>query len=249
LGENIGGDVLRSAGTVLLLGGALFIGHKIDGVGIAMAGGQVTVLGASIRGQRFGSLDRLASARGGGRATFDNVDMQLMLGGNPTLDGDALGTMPMRVFAPIFGCAWHSTATNAVIVEKSVADERSVLCQRVTGPHPLIGLAAPLQDTAAARKTGPGYIVIAYAASRPATLRLANDKAPRAAGFVIGTLPATRGVRTYVKVDVPIAYADFPEIELIMEAGVGDMLTLHHASVSDAGLMDPGPLANLARAR
>jgi hypothetical protein len=253
LGEGIGGDVLKNEGTVSIRGGVLFVGHRADRVGINALGGSVSVAEVSVRGQRFGSLDRLfgTSSQGelSGKVTFRDINMQLKVGGDPLLPGDALGGLPMRVFAPILGHSWQATASNAAMADASVQNERRVRCRQITGSDPVIGLAAPLKDTAEARRGDVAYLVIVYSATKPVELKFTNGPVSRAPWRLIGTLPATQGISTYVKADVPIEFVSYSAVELIMRAGVGDELTLHHATVSDASVLEPGPMANLAKAR
>ena len=128
IGENIEGDILRSAGNVLIRGGALFIGHGEEGLGISVSGGTVGVYDASVRGQKYGALNRLAGASGSGAVTFERVDMQVELGGDPALTGDVLGTVPMRVFAPIQGRGWTATSYDATAKDTSECNERTVNC-------------------------------------------------------------------------------------------------------------------------
>jgi len=254
LGEAIGGDVLRSGGTVSIRGGTFFVGHSVERFGIVPLGGTVTVTGSALRGQQFGTLDRLvavpaSAGQSAGKVTFRDVDTQIKLGGDPFFQGDVLGTMPIRVFAPTLGRNWQATANNTAIAEKSVGDARAVRCTAVTGPNPLVGVAAPLANTSEARHQGAAYLIILYAATRPVQLRFTSGTVSRSPWRFIGTLPATSGVGTYVKVDVPVEFTSFSTVELLMQAAPGDQLTLHHATISDAGMIDPGPLANLAKAR
>lgn len=248
IGENIGGDILRSAGKVLIRGGALFIGYGEKGLGISVSGGAVSVYDVSVRGQKYGALDRLAGASGSGAVTFERVDMQVELGGDPALTGDVLGTAPMRVFAPIQGRGWAATSYDAAAEDTSKGNERTVNCRRVTGPRPLIGLAAEITNGQLALH-GNGYIVIAYTASKPVSLKLTSGPMSKSPWMAIGTLPATADIKTFVKCDIPITYADYSFVELIMEAAPGERLTLYHASFSDSGMINPAPLSNLARAR
>jgi hypothetical protein len=254
LGEAIGGDVLRNSGTVSIRGGTLFVGHSAEKFGIVPLGGTVSVTDSALRGQQFGTLDRLvgvpASAQqSAGKVTFRDVDTQIKLGGDPIFQGDVLGTMPIRVFAPVLGRNWQATASNVAIADKSVGDTRTVRCTAVTGPNPLVGLAAQLTNTNEARRHGAAYVVILYTSSQPVQLRFTNGTISRSPWRFIGTLPATSEVGTYVKVDVPVEFASFSTVELLMQAAPGDQLALHHATISDAGMINPGPLANLAKAR
>lgn len=253
LGEAIGGDVLRTAGTVLVRGGALFVGHGAGARGIVPLGGRTTVTDASIRGQEQGTLDRLAGCDvpgASGRVVFREVDMQLKIGGDPLLPGDILGTLPMRVLAPMYGRDWQASASDAAIAQDVAGDVRSVRCRAVTGSKPLIGLAATLRGQAEARRDGPAYVVIVYAATRPVDLKFSGGAIARSPERLVGRLPATQAPGTYVKVDVPVEFVHFLTVELIMpDASAGDMLTLHHATIADAAIREPAPLANLARAR
>ncbi|MBB5700141.1 glycosyl hydrolase family 28-related protein [Sphingomonas yantingensis] len=251
LGEDIGGDVLENAGRVTVRGGALFVGHGRDGAGIRAAGGTVTIDGTAIRGQGSGPLDRLAGAggNGAGSVVFRDVDMQLKLGGNPVLRGNVLGTMPMRVFAPTLGRAWQATQFDCRAEDRAVGDARRVRCLAPTGANPLVGVAGTLGDVQASRTGAAAYIVIVYSATAPVELKATSGAMSRQPWRLIGTLPATREVQTYIKVDVPVNYGDFSLIELIMRARGGDELVLHHATIGDASVIEPGPLANLARAR
>jgi hypothetical protein len=253
LGEAIGGDVLRTAGTVLVRGGVLFVGHGTRGRGIVPLGGRTTVTDASIRGQEQGTLDRLAGCdvpEASGRVVFREVDMQLKIGGDPLLPGDILGTLPMRMLAPLYGRDWQASANNTAIVRDVRDDTHSVRCRAVTGPNPLIGLAASLHGQAEARRDGPAYVVIVYTATRPVELKFSGGAIARAPERLIGLLPATHTPGTYVKVDVPVDFARFSTVELIMpNASAGDVLTLHHATIADAAIREPAPLANLARGR
>ena len=254
IGEGIGGDVLRSAGHVVLRGGAFFVGYAPDRSGIVALGGNVDVTNMAIRGQRYGSLSRLAQAElssgnPGGRVTFSRVSMQLEIGGDPVMRGDVLGSLSMRVFAPLNGRNWRSTSDQADIADTSLRDERGVRCTGVTGPTPLIGLAAPLRDKEEARRGDVVYMVIVYSATAPVELKFTSGPMSRAPWRIVGTLPATDGVSTYVKADFPADFASFEFVELIMRAKVGDELVLHHATVSDASILEPKPLGNLGRAR
>lgn len=253
LGEAIDGDVLRTAGTVLVRGGALFVGHGAGARGIVPLGGRTTVTNASIRGQEQGTLDRLAGCEeptSSGRVVFHEVDMQLKIGGDPLLPGDILGTLPMRVLAPLYGRNWQASANDTAIVSDVIGDTRSVRCCAVTGPNSLIGLAASLSGQAEAQRDGPAYVVIVYTATRPVQLKFSGGAIARAPERLVGLLPATRTAGTYVKVDVPVDFARFSTVELIMPgAGASDVLTLHHATIADAGIREPAPLANLARGR
>lgn len=253
LGEAIGGDVLRTAGTVLVRGGALFVGHGEAARGIVSLGGRTTVTDVSIRGQDHGTLDRLAGCDvpgASGRVVFREVDMQLRIGGDPLLRGDVLGTLPMRVLAPLYGRDWQASANNTAIASDATGDVRSVRCRAVTGPNPLIGLAATLRGQAEARQDGPAYVVIVYVATRPVELKFSGGAIAREPNRLVGLLPASSMPGTYVKVDVPVEFARFSTVELIMpDAGTGDVLTLHHATIADAAIGEPAPLGNLARAR
>jgi hypothetical protein len=250
LGEGIDGDVLQNAGIASIRGGALFVGHKASRVGIRALAGSVMVNEASVRGQQFGTLDRLTG--GGnttGKVTFRDIDLQLRLGGDPTLEGDVLGRVPMRVLSPILGRNWQSTSNDAVIEVDSDADTRRVRCQHSTGVNPVIGLAGPLSSTAEARVAGSAYIVIVYQASAPVELKATSGIMSKAPWRLIGTMPATSGVATYVKADVSVEFARFALIELLMRAQAGDEIILHHATIGDAALFGAGPLKDLACAR
>jgi hypothetical protein len=254
LGESIGGDVLRSAGTVSIRGGALFVGHQADRFGIVPLGGTVAVMESSLRGQRFGTLDRLIghpvpSDESSGKVTFRDVDAQIRIGGDPFVPGDVLGTVPMRVFASTIARNWRATANNTVIADANEGDIRTVYCRGVTGPTPLVGLVAPLMNTSEARRGKAAYLVIVYSASKPVQMKFTSGPMSQAPWRFVGTLPATKTMGTYIKVDVPVEFADYSSVELIMQASTGDRLTLHHATISDAGMLDPGPMGNLAKAR
>ncbi|WP_231370504.1 glycoside hydrolase family 55 protein [Sphingomonas phyllosphaerae] len=253
LGEAIGGDVLRTAGTVLVRGGVLFVGYGTKARGIVPLGGRTTVTDASVRGQEQGTLDRLAGCDvpgASGRVVFREIDMQLKVGGDPLLHGDILGTLPMRVLAPLHGRNWQASANDTEIIDDAIGDTRSTCCRAATGPNPLIGLAASLHGQAEARRDGPAYVVIVYAATRPVELKFSGGAIGRMPERLVGLLPATRAPATYVKVDVPVEFARFSTVELIMPgARPGDVLTLHHATIADAAVLEPAPLANLARAR
>lgn len=253
LGEAISGDVLRTAGTVLVRGGALFVGHGARARGIVPLGGRTMVTDTSIRGQEQGTLDRLAGCDvpgASGRVVFRDVDMQLRIGGDPLLPGDVLGTLSMRVLAPLYGRDWQASANDAAIVQDAAGEAHSVRCRAVTGPKPLIGLAATLRGQAEARHDDPAYIVIVYAATRPVELKFSRGAIARAPERLVGLLPATDVPGTYVKVDVPVEFARFSTVELIMPgADIGDVLTLHHATIADSAIREPAPLANLARGR
>lgn len=251
LGEDIGGDVIQNAGRVSVRGGALFVGYGRDGTGIRSEGGTVLIDGTAIRGQGKGLLDRLAGATGdrAGTVVFRNVDIQLKLGGNPVLRGNVLGTMPIRVFAPMLGSNWHATMFDCQAEDSVVGDARRVRCLAPSGANPLVGIAGRLRDVQASRTGAAVYIVIVYSATAPVELKATSGAMSRQPWRLIGTLPATRELATYIKVDVPVNYGDFSLIELIMRARTGDELVLHHATISDASVIEPGPLANLARAR
>ena len=253
LGENIDGDVLRNAGVALIRGGAFFVGHKPDSVGVRALSGEATLERISVRGQQFGTLDRLAAAGeagfNGGKVNFQNINLQLEIGGDPILPGDVLGSVGMRVFAPILGRNWSSSANDAVIDELETADVRRVRCQLVTGANPVIGLAAPLRNTTEARLEGPAYLVIVYQASTSIELKATSGVMSKAPWHLIGTLPATQGVATYVKADVPVEFAHFTLIELLMRAKQGDEMTLHHATIADTSAIGSRSAMNLAAAR
>lgn len=253
LGEAIGGDVLRTAGIVLVRGGALFVGHGATARGIVPLGGHATVTDASIRGQEQGTLERLAGCDvpgASGRVVFRDVDMQLKVGGDPLLPGDVLGTLSMRVLAPLYGRNWQASANHTDIVSETMGETRNVRCRAVNGTNPLIGLAASLRGQAEARRDGPAYVVIVYAATRPVELKFSGGAIARAPERLVGLLPATRAPATYVKVDVPVDFARFSTVELIMPgSGTGDVLTLHHATIADAAALEPAPLGSLAKAR
>lgn len=254
LGEGIGGDVLRSAGAVSIRGGALFIGYRGDRFGIVPVGGTVAVAESSLRGQQFGTLDRLVGhpdPLGGpsGKVTFRDIDAQIRIGGDPFVPGDVLGTMPIRVFAPTIARTWRATANNAETADAHEGDTRTVRCRAVTGPNSLIGLAAPLTNISEARRGKAAYIIIVYSASRPVQMKFTNGPMSQAPWRFVGTLPATRETGTYIKVDVPVEFSDYSTVELIMQAGANDRLTLYHATISDAGMLDPGSMSNLAKAR
>lgn len=253
LGEGIQGDVLRNAGIVLIRGGTLFVGYNADRVGIRALAGNATVDGTSVYGQTFGTLDRLAGASADpaaivGKVNFRDINLQLKLGGNPVLVGDPLGNAPMSVFAPTLGRNWQSSVHDAVIREVDFGDARHVHCQRVAGANPVIGFAGVLRDTAEAQVVGPAYIVIVYQASAPVELKATSGTMSRAPWQLIGTLPATSGVSTYIKADVPVEFARFVLIELLMRVNEGDEMTLHHATIGDASVFG-SKLANLALAR
>lgn len=254
LGENIGGDVVRSGGTVSIRGGVLFVGHRADRFGIVPQGGMVTVAESALRGQQYGALDRLVGLpqRAGGTAgkvTFRDVNTQIRLGGDPFMPGDVLGSVAMPVFAPRLGRNWQATAHDAAIADASTGDVRTVQCRSVSGPAPLVGLAASLTGANEARRSGSAYLIIVYTASKPVQLKFTSGPMSQAPWRFIGTLPATNETGTYVKVDVPVDFTAYSMVELIMQAAQGDQLTLHYATVSDATMLDPGPLANLAKAR
>lgn len=255
LGEGIEGDVLRNAGNVSIRGGALFVGYEEKGVGIRSRGGTTTVSEALISGQRFGSLSRLVGkddvveGESTGTATFRDVDMRVQTGGNPVVSGDVLGTLPMRVFAPILGRNWQATSNDAVTDSAEMQDGRQVRCRAPTGPNPHIGLAAPLQNTFEAKHDGPAYFVIVYKATKPVDLKFTNGVMSKTPWRLIGTLPPSTGTATYIKVDAPVKFMNFTTVELVMKAIAGDSLTLQHASVSDSTVLEPLPLANLAKAR
>jgi hypothetical protein len=253
MGEGIEGDVLRNAGVALIRGGTLFVGHKVDRLGIRALAGSVTINEAAVRGQRFGTLDRLVGGSDNGstkgKVIFRDVDLQLKLGGDPVLTGDVLGNTSMRVFAPILGRNWQSSGNDVIIEEASVADARRVRCQRTVGANPLIGFAGMLQDTAEARIAGPAYIVIVYEASAPVELKATSGLMSKAPWRLIGTLPVTHGVATYVKVDVPVEFARFALIELLMRAKAGDEMVLHHSTISDSSMIGAGLPVTLACSR
>ena len=248
LGEAIGGDVLSNAGKVLIRGGALFVGHSVNRVGIRALSGMVMVENVSVRGQEFGTLDRLTGSEAG-KAVFRDIDMHLKVGGNPVLEGDVLGTQPVRVFTPRLGRNWRATNSDALIEDTAMADARRVICRGRTGGNAVIGLAGLLSGTTEARKEGPAYIVIVYSASAPVELKASNGAISRAPSRLIGTLPASSRVATYIKVDVPVDYANFTLIELIMRVAESDELTLYSATIGDADMIEPGLLSNLAQAR
>lgn len=253
LGEGIGGTVLRNAGAVSIRGGALFVGYRADRRCLIPLAGDLRVSGTAIRGQEYGTLTSLIGAdrelASSGRAVFQDVAMELKIGGNPLFPGNVLGTLPMRTFAPRFGRNWQATANDAEIAQADAGEERTVRCREVIGANPLIGLAASLIGRDEARRGGAAYFAIVYRASRPVELKATSGAISHAPWKLIGTLPATRGIATYIKADVPVDFTQFAAIELVMPAGVGDVLTLLHATVSDADVVEPGPLANLARAR
>jgi hypothetical protein len=240
LGEGIKGDLLRNEGVVLVRGGTIFVGSAEKPVGIRALAGRVTVDGASVYGQEFGALDRLAgsgSSTSTGKVNFRDVNLQVKLGGNPVLTGDVLGYAPMPVFAPVLGRNWGPTAFDASFSQTSVADASRVQCRHVTGANPMVGLAGTLHDTVEARVSGPAYIAIVYEASAPVELKATTGATSLAPWQLIGVLPATRGVSTYIKADVSVAFARFSLIELIMRATEGDALTLYHATINDGSVL------------
>ncbi len=253
VGEGIGGTVVRNAGLTAIRGGALFVGLRADRSAIVPLAGELRVSGTAIRGQEHGALERLIGADpvvpSAGRVVCENVVMQIKTGGDPTFPGDVLGTMPIRTFASLLGRNWRATANDVEMTDASTGDERSVRCRDVVGTNPLIGLAATLIDRDEARRDGTAYFAIVYQASRPVELRATSGAISRAPWRQIGTLPPTRAAGTYVKVDVPVDFTRFTTVELVMPATIDDVLTLHHATISDSRVVAPGPLSNLARAR
>lgn len=250
MGENIGGNVIESAGDIVVRGGALFVGFSATHLGIVPDAGSVLIDNVAIRGQQFGALDRLAGATtsGSGKVVFRSINLQLKIGGNPILQGDILGTQPMPVFAPRLGRAWRATSSGASVMEASREDERTVRCSSVSGADPSFGLAGDLRNTEDARQSGPAFFAIVYRASAPVELRVAGNSAGQGQSRVLGTMPKTQNIATYVKADVPVEFAQYQHVELVMRGREGDQITLIHATVGDGSTLAPGLMANLAKA-
>jgi len=256
LGENIGGDVLRNSGFVLVRGGAFFFGGG-SGVGIRPLGGMATLEQVSINGQAGGiatlvNLTPEEAAVKHGQVSIIGANANLPVGGDPLLQGDPLARIPMAVFAPRLGREWQGWATNAAFSEQKsppgLPDGREVTCTRTQARPSQFGLRAPLTQTRW-RESAPVYLACVYRSSAPVELGLRSPESGRRLPFA--TLPASPARATYINVSAILPADEYSEIEAAMPATPGAVFGLQELTLGDgANIRTPaGNLKTLALAQ
>jgi len=249
LGENIGGDVLRNQGFVLVRGGAFFFGGG-SGVGIRPLAGMANLEHVSINAQAGGiaTLVNLASAEAAvphGQVSITDANANLPVGGEPVLQGDPLARVAMPVFAPRLGRDWQGWRQDATIREErspgGLPDGREVTCSGAAGPGAQFGLRAAL-SASRWREALPIYLACVYRSSAPFELRLRAPNMDAAHSMII--VPASPSRATYVNVSIMAPANPFTTIEAVMPAVPGARLGLQEIALGD-GTAIRTPAGNL----
>jgi len=249
LGENIGGDVLRNQGFVLVRGGAFFFGGGA-GLGIRPLAGMANLEHVSINAQAGGiaTLVNLAPAEAAvahGQVSITDANANLPVGGDPVLQGDPLARLAMPVFAPRLGRDWQGWGQNATIREErspeGLPDGREVTCSRATAPGAQFGLRASLSATRW-RESLPVYLACVYRSSAPWELRLRTPGQDAAHSMIV--VPASPTRATYVNVSIMAPADPFSIIEAAMPATPGARLGLQEIALGD-GAAFRTPAGNL----
>lgn len=239
LGENIGGDVVRNQGFLVVRGGVFFFGGG-NGVGVRPLAGRAHFDKVSINAQGGGVANLVnltpaeAAAPGGhGQVSIADANANLPVGGLPLLQGAPLARVPMTIFAPRLGRDWRAWVEGAQISEASPADlpdGRLVRCARATDPSARLGLRAPLADVRW-RDSVPVYLACVYRATAPVDLALTVPGT--GARQPIITLPASPQLVTALNLTTTLPARAFAAIEASMPAAPGAMLGLQELTLAD----------------
>lgn len=237
VGENIGGIVFDTSGTVSVRGGTLFFGSTPQAALFRTPAGLLRLQDLWINGQAHGTLGTLA-APGGGDGTVDarSISPAFPLAGNPTLPGAPIAAGPVRSAVADQGRSWTGFGRACAVRQEPVdANATAVRCMSIAGGKGQFGLRVPLSGVADVRGNALS-IVLVYAASVPLMLQATgpsgDDPAVPPFSQTLGALPATTGRRTYVKLDEKLFDRPFAAIELIADAAAGAWMTLETATIA-----------------